>query len=242
MSSSGARSYLFAEAVRLVHQALRGLQHIHEQGMIHRDLKPGNLMLVPPRPPGGPDNTLHSTVKVLDIGVGRILFDENVKGDGQDQMVLTTAGMMLGSATYTSPEQSRNAHAADIRADIYSLGCVLYHCLAGKPPFSGADDFDIILRHFTEPPRPIRELRAVGSRGVAGRPEYLPGQGPEAALWHAGAGGSGTQAFPGGSRATGRTSQLANPVVPQVGRDAARRRGRIAHPRRPSAGTTAGTG
>src|SRR5262249_29663522 len=59
-----------AEAVRLIHQALLGLQHIHEQGMIHRDLKPANLMLVPGTNSGGPDSTLRSTVKILDIGLG----------------------------------------------------------------------------------------------------------------------------------------------------------------------------
>jgi len=144
----------YVEAVRLIHQAIRAVQHIEEQGMVHRDLTPGNLMLVPPRPPGAPDTTLMSTLKVLDIGVGRMLFDENVKGDGESQM-LTTAGTLLGSAPYMAPEQARNAHAADVRADIYSLGCVLYHMIAGQPPFTGERDFDILLRHFSEPPQPI---------------------------------------------------------------------------------------
>jgi eukaryotic-like serine/threonine-protein kinase len=145
----------YIEGVRLIHQALRAVQHIEEQGMVHRDLTPGNLMLVPPRPPGAPDSTLLSTLKVLDIGVGRLLFDENVKGDGENNQMLTTAGTLLGSAPYMAPEQARNAHAADVRADIYSLGCVLYQLLAGHPPFTGERDFDILLRHFSEPPQPI---------------------------------------------------------------------------------------
>src|SRR5262249_53255339 len=66
-----------AEGVRLIHQALLGLQHIHQERMVHRDLKPGNLMLTPLRPPGAPDNTLQAMVKILDIGLGRFLFDES---------------------------------------------------------------------------------------------------------------------------------------------------------------------
>jgi serine/threonine protein kinase len=150
------KKFPYGEAVRLVHQTLSGLQHIHEQGMIHRDLKPGNLMLVPPRPPGAPDNTLLSSIKILDIGGGRILFDETVAGDGSGEE-LTTAGTQLGTAEYMAPEQARDAHAADIRSDIYSLGCLLYHLLAGQPPFTGVG-FELILRHLTEKPRPIQEL------------------------------------------------------------------------------------
>jgi serine/threonine protein kinase len=159
------KKLLHPEAVRLIHQALTGLQHIHEQGMVHRDLTPGNLMLVPPRPPGTPDDTLHAMVKILDIGVGRILFDENVLGDGDNQQ-LTTAGTLLGTAPYMAPEQARDAHTADVRADIYSLGCVLYHALTGQPPFTGDKEFDIILKHLTQPPRPVRELEPTVPAGL----------------------------------------------------------------------------
>ena len=65
-----------AEAVRLIYQALTGLQHIHEQGMVHRDMKPSNLMLVPAHPPGQADTTLQATIKVLDIGLGKPLFED----------------------------------------------------------------------------------------------------------------------------------------------------------------------
>src|SRR5258707_2246390 len=105
------------EAVRLVHQTLLGLQHIHEQGMIHRDLKPANLMLVGPK-----DNLLNTTVKILDIGLGRETFDEGTLAAEPDQQ-LTGEGVLLGTPDYLAPEQARDGRSADIRADIYSLGC-----------------------------------------------------------------------------------------------------------------------
>lgn len=145
------------EGVRLIHQALVGLQHIHEQGMIHRDLKPANLMLVPGAGTGGPDNTLQSTVKILDIGLGRILADEDEVG-AVKEMNLTCEGAMLGTPDYLSPEQARDAHKVDIRADIYSLGCVLYHVLSGQILFPVKNVYQQMICHATEMPRPIREI------------------------------------------------------------------------------------
>lgn len=143
------------EAVRLVCQALQGLQHIHELDMVHRDLKPGNLMLVA----GQPETTTTATVKILDIGLGRALFDEGTPG-AAGQHDLTGAADVLGTPAYMAPEQARDAHAADIRADIYSLGCVLYHALAGQPPFPDVNAVRLMVRHATETPRPVRELAA----------------------------------------------------------------------------------
>jgi serine/threonine protein kinase len=145
------------EAVRLVYQALQGLQHIHEQGLVHRDLKPANLMLVPGRTPGEPDNTLRATLKILDIGLGRALFDERAAAMAGN-LHLTGEGMLLGTPDYLAPEQARNARGSDIRADIYSLGCVLYHCLTGQPPFPDTNILSQMVRHATEAPKPLREL------------------------------------------------------------------------------------
>jgi tRNA A-37 threonylcarbamoyl transferase component Bud32 len=145
------------EAVRLVHQALLGLQYLHEQGLVHRDLKPDNLMLIQGRPGAGPDTTLQATVKILDIGTGRALFGEDVAPDGKP-FELTTDSDMLGTPDYMAPEQARDAHNADIRADIYSLGCVLYHALAGQPPFPDANMVQKMIRHATEKPRPVRDF------------------------------------------------------------------------------------
>src|SRR5262245_34492357 len=122
------------EAVRVIFQALQGSQHLHEQGIVHRDLKPANLMLVPGRIDGQLDTTNGSCVKILDVGLGRQVFDDNENTDDQETQ-LTAEGVMLGTPDYWAPEQARNAHEVDIRADIYGLGCVLYHCLTGQPPF-----------------------------------------------------------------------------------------------------------
>jgi serine/threonine protein kinase len=138
------------EAVRLLYQAFQGLQHVHEQGLVHRDLEPANLMLVPDT--AGPDDTtLGSTVKILDIGLGRAVFDEGSLGAGS--VPLTTSGDRLGTPLYCAPEQTRDPHAADIRADIYSLGCVLFHALAGRPLFDETNPVRLILRHAHESPR-----------------------------------------------------------------------------------------
>jgi eukaryotic-like serine/threonine-protein kinase len=144
-----------AEAVRLVYQALRGLNQLNEEGIVHRDLKPGNLMLVPAPGPGQQDNTLKARVKILDIGLGRAIFDEAGPAEGAD---LTAPGEILGSPDYMAPEQARDSHGADVRADIYSLGCVLYHCLTGVPPFPTGNAVQKMIAHATTPPRPAREL------------------------------------------------------------------------------------
>ncbi len=137
-----------AEAVRLLYQALLGLQHIHEQGLVHRDLEPGNLMLVPAA--GPEDSTLGSTVKVLDIGLGRAVFDEGAPGAGP--VHLTASGDRLGTPLYCAPEQTADPRGADIRSDLYSAGCVLYHALTGRPPFDESNPIRLVLRHANEPP------------------------------------------------------------------------------------------
>ncbi len=135
------------EAVRLVHQALQGLQHIHAQGLVHRDLKPSNMMLIG----SSPDSTIHATLKLLDIGLGRMLFDETAGSEN-----LTSEGVLLGTPDYMSPEQARDPRTIDIRSDIYSLGCVLYHLLSGQPPFPDTNILSQMIRHATETPKPLK--------------------------------------------------------------------------------------
>jgi Leucine-rich repeat (LRR) protein len=137
------------ESVRIIHQALQGLAYLHEKGVVHRDLKPGNLMLLPlPAAPG--EAAPACAVKVLDIGLGRALFDE----EGQPNADLTAAGVLVGTPDYMAPEQGRNSHAADIRSDVYSLGCVLYECLTGRVPFSDKNVVQKLMKHASEMPPP----------------------------------------------------------------------------------------
>lgn len=155
----------YPESVRLMHQAFQGLQNIHENGLVHRDLKPANFMLLPVRPPGAPDNTLNSTLKILDIGLGRVLFDEDMTTEAES-FQLTTEGMMLGTPEYMSPEQAKDAHEVDIRTDIYSLGCVLYHLLTGQTPFLGKSPLKQIIGHAQETPRLLKEFDATIPDGL----------------------------------------------------------------------------
>ncbi|CAN5551094.1 hypothetical protein BH11PLA2_BH11PLA2_05370 [soil metagenome] len=156
-----------AEAARIVYQALLGLQHLHDKHMVHRDIKPANLMLTP----STGEVTLASTVKVLDIGLGRELFNE-------EDALLTSEGAMLGTPDYLAPEQARDARNADIRADIYAMGCVLYHLLTGHPPFVETSAMAAMVRHATEPPASMNamgvnvppELEAVLQRMLEKKP------------------------------------------------------------------------
>jgi serine/threonine protein kinase len=141
------------------------LQHLHEQGFVHRDVKPANVMLVPAAPAGGPDTTVNSTLKILDIGLARALFDESVSAQDENP-ALTSAGVVLGTPDYMAPEQARDARSADIRADIYSAGCVLYRALTGQPPFPDTNLISQMVRHATEPAKPLREFDITAPDGL----------------------------------------------------------------------------
>jgi hypothetical protein len=128
-----------ADACEVARQAARGLVYIHQHGMVHRDIKPSNLMLTLVRgETTGSDvqadkaNAVeHVVVKILDLGLALLV--------GDDQQRLTVFdNRAMGTAMYMSPEQWKTS-SVDIRADIYSLGCTLYHLLAGKPPFWESD-------------------------------------------------------------------------------------------------------
>jgi serine/threonine protein kinase len=150
-----------AEGVRLIYQALQGLQHIHSHNLVHRDLKPANMMLVG----STPDSTLKATLKILDIGLGRTLLEE-AQTESSLEQGLTGEGVLLGTPDYMAPEQARDARSSDIRADIYSLGCVLYHTLTGQPPFPDTNIISQMIRHATETPRPARELNPATPDGL----------------------------------------------------------------------------
>jgi hypothetical protein len=129
-------------ACRFVRQAALALQHAHEQGMVHRDIKPANLMLTP-----------KGQVKVLDFGLAR-LARERTERNGQ-----TAMGTFLGTPSYVAPEQATDARTADIRADVYSLGCTLYTLLAGRPPFQEETVVLLVLAHLEKQAPLLRSLR-----------------------------------------------------------------------------------
>lgn len=166
------------EAVRLVYQALIGLQHIHEQGMVHRDLKPANLMVVPAPARGDNETTLKSNVKILDIGLAREFFDENSPVPTAERMELTGEGVLLGTPDYLAPEQARDPRAIDIRADIYSLGCVLYHFLTGQPPFPDKNILNQMIRHASENPKPLAAFNPSLPEGLQQIVEWMMAKQP----------------------------------------------------------------
>jgi serine/threonine protein kinase len=129
-------------ACEYVRQAALGLQHAFEQGMVHRDLKPHNLMLTP-----------CGRVKILDFGLARFACE------AADAAGATGTGVVLGTVDYIAPEQADDAHHADIRSDIYSLGCTLYHLLAGRPPFPTGTPIQKVIAHVEKKPQPLTELR-----------------------------------------------------------------------------------
>jgi hypothetical protein len=153
-----------AHATNFIYQAALGLQHAHEEGMVHRDIKPGNLML---SRKGG-----RALVKVLDFGLAK------ASREGTVDTALTREGQMLGTPDYIAPEQTLDPQKADIRADIYSLGCTLYYLLKGGPPFKGSSLFEVLqAHHATEAtaldqvrPDVPRELAAVVARMMAKEP------------------------------------------------------------------------
>src|SRR5262245_41054136 len=131
------------EACEYVRQAAFGLQHAHEKGMIHRDIKPHNLMV-----------TAAGQVKILDFGLARFVREAGSEAGG-----VTALGVIMGTPDYMAPEQASDAHQADIRADLYSLGCTLYFLLAGRVPFPRGAFLDKLVRHATETPTPLPQLR-----------------------------------------------------------------------------------
>lgn len=134
-----------ADACDVVRQAALGLQHLHEQGLVHRDVKPSNLMLTP-----------SGRVKVLDLGVARDLYQAG------EQERITSPGQCLGTPDYLAPEQCIDPCAVDGRADVYSLGCTLYELLAGHPPFAQpayVSAFQKMRAHVEAPPPPVRVRR-----------------------------------------------------------------------------------
>jgi len=129
-----------AEALRVTRQAASALSHAHRHGVIHRDIKPGNIMLE------------DGHTWVTDFGIARAMASD-------DRSTVTSTGVTIGTPAYMSPEQAMGHADLDGRSDIYSLGCVLYEMLAGRMPFDGPDIQSVMNKHLVEPLQAIRELR-----------------------------------------------------------------------------------
>jgi serine/threonine protein kinase len=129
--------------VNIFTQICDAMGYAHSKGLIHRDLKPGNIMLV--KGPTGVD-----TVKIIDFGIAKILGEQNRNG-------ITTTGEMLGSPAYMSPEQCGGV-SLDSRSDIYSLGCVMYEAISGWLPFRNESAIGTIMMQVNDQPTPLRTL------------------------------------------------------------------------------------
>ncbi|HEY8091398.1 MAG TPA: serine/threonine-protein kinase [Polyangiaceae bacterium] len=134
------------EAVAFVLQACEAIAEAHAAGIVHRDLKPSNLFVTT-----RPDGT--AIVKVLDFGISKALLSSGGEG------TLTTTSSFVGSPVYSPPEQLVRAHDVDGRADIWSLGTILFEALSGRPPFVGDSVMHVASRIFNESPTPLSELR-----------------------------------------------------------------------------------
>ncbi len=125
-------------------QCSDGLAHAHEKGVFHRDIKPSNIVLLQE------ENIGPGSIRILDFGIAKIASNTTQTQE------LTKTGMVIGSPLYMSPEQC-SGKRMDARTDIYSLGCVLYECLCGAPPFQGDTVIETLMLHQTEAPKTLRE-------------------------------------------------------------------------------------
>ena len=130
------------DAVAYTLQTAEALAHACERDVVHRDIKPSNILITP-----------QGRAKLVDMGLARL---QQVEASGDD---LTASGVTLGTFDYISPEQARDPRSADVRSDLYSLGCSLYFMLTGRPPFPGGTVLQKLLSHTTDAPPDPRALR-----------------------------------------------------------------------------------
>ena len=145
-SFGGAALCRWSMSATLSIKPAQGLQHAHEQGMIHRDIKPGNLIL-------GYKNQ-KAIVKILDFGLAKVASVDAVAGD------LTQQGQLLGTPDFIAPEQMLDAVKTDIRSDVYSLGCTFDYLLTGVAPFVRPSLFEVLKAHQSAHATPINQVRS----------------------------------------------------------------------------------
>ena len=147
-----ARGRMPPPTVHAIARQLAGaLSAAHAKGIVHRDLKPDNVFLVPdPEVPGG------ERIKLLDFGIAKLAVDQQSQGH-------TRTGAVMGTPTYMAPEQCRGV-AVDHRADLYSIGCIMFEACTGRPPFVGEGSGDVLAAHIYMPPPTIASI--IGSAPV----------------------------------------------------------------------------
>lgn len=132
--------------INIFSQACDALAHAHQKGVVHRDIKPSNIMLVK-------TDTKYDVVKVLDFGIAKILTPHD-----ESEPSITVTGEVFGSPHYMSPEQC-TGKPFDARSDIYSLGCVVYEAITGRPPVSGENVLETIFKHSSDTPQSFAKVR-----------------------------------------------------------------------------------
>jgi len=158
--ASGVGRFSAAEATQVLVQTCRGLAHAHSRGLIHRDIKPGNIML---------GAELHVTI--MDFGIVK---------EERSAEPLTRTGLVFGTPEYMAPEQAQGHAVPGPTTDLYSLGVVAYEMLSGAPPFVGDTPFSVVVKHIKEPPAPLldrvpgvsRALHAVVLRALEKQPQH----------------------------------------------------------------------
>ena len=148
-----------ATAVRLVRQVAMGLEHAHRKGLIHRDVNPYNILV-----------TRDGTAKLADLGLAIDLAEEDR---------VTREGATVGTFDYVAPEQARQSHSADIRSDIYSLGCSLYHMCTGQVPFPTPSLPEKLFAHQAMEPTPLEKLVPDLPQGLAEVVQRMMRKSPE---------------------------------------------------------------
>lgn len=154
LNNSGGRGLSSIRFFEIMTQVCRGLAHAHDKRVVHRDLKPSNIYLCQ-------DGSGKEFVKIIDFGIARLLLD----GKARDSLALTRTNLSLGSPAYMSPEQCRGERV-DYQSDIYSLGCLMYECLRGHPPFRAENSMEIMYKHMQEE---APKLEAVACSAAAKR-------------------------------------------------------------------------
>jgi serine/threonine protein kinase len=138
-----------ARAVNYILQTARGLDYAHSERLVHRDVKPANLLL-----------DVSDTIRILDLGLVQIVEEEQDEDQIEDVTRLTVQGQVLGTPDYMSPEQAEDTRSVDLRTDIYSLGCTLHFLLTGRPPYLGSTPVEVMMAHSTRPIPHLRHQRA----------------------------------------------------------------------------------